>query len=1226
MTLERASNKSERLLQIEALLLAHPEGLSQAELARRVGVNRSTISRAMPELTARFSVYETDDGRLYIDRDHYLADVRFTLHEALSLHLAARLMATSTDKQNPHAAAALRKLGIALEKLAPLISEHLKDSADVMDDAARYHDPVYLDVLETLTRAWSLGRKVSLKHQLPDQSITEYTFAPYFVEPYAVGQSTHTIGWREPPGALRTFKVERIRAAKVLDTPYTIPPDFDARALLADAWGIWYTEKSPVTVRLRFHPRVAARVQETHWHRSAVTTLQPDGYLLWEAQIAEPREMLPWIRGWGGDVEVLEPEDTREMVMREVRRMGRVYGVEKSENVPPYFYLWAKANRDHPEQIHRLIYHLIDVGQVAQVFWQAALPTSLKIQLAAWLGLSVEDAGRLLAFWAALHDLGKASPAFQIKLPHILPELRQQGLQLPERIEKPTRHEVVSAWAIQVEKLLVEETGMDAAWSMRVAMTLSGHHGVWHSYQAITNMPDSEHGGAEWAAARRALVRELKTIFTPPACNPRLKITEMNAVLTIVSGFVSVVDWLGSDETLFRYCDEFMPLDKYVHKSEEQARKGLHEKGWLSALSAPAAFDFADLFKVEAPSPIQQQVIAIAGAVQWPALVIIESPTGSGKTEAALSLYSLWTQLVEKPGLYVAMPTTATSDQMHERVTSFLSARHVMDIHPLLVHSRALLREIDVQTGDDEKVEEDLAQRQTWFLPRKRSLLASFGVGTVDQAFLSVLQTRHFFVRLLGLSHKVVIFDEVHAYDAYMAEIFCRLLSWLRAVGSSVILLSATLPETLRRQFVEAYTGLEDDSVSAEYPRLTIVTADDVQVRSLPKSQAQPPLQLTQIDRDEATIIQEVRAALGQEACVAVICNTVRRAQEVYLALESANKVEQFCPANCLILFHARTKQVWRDETQDLVLKALSKQARANGSRPPRMVVVATQVIEQSLDLDFDVMLTDLAPLDLLVQRAGRLHRHPPRERRHPYRLLITAPGLKGATPHFPRTEFPYEPNFLYRTWAVLRDCESLTLTEDAPRLIEQVYDDKTLPCLTPALQAVMTQAQKEWEAERAAAEREAGKCLIEEPNCPTLLAKANLDLEEDNPDVNRALQALTRRAAPGISLICLHRVNGQVCLDPEGQQVVDVEHPKMAQIPQLARCAISVSSQPVVDHFEIQEPPQRWKKIAALRHARLAIFDNHQYTKSPKFSLRLTRPLGLQIDYSKSGGQDDEL
>jgi len=153
--MERATGKAERLLQIEALLLEHPEGLSQAEIARRVGVNRSTVYRYLPDLTNRFAIYEADDGRLAIDRDHYLMNVRLTLHESMALHLAARLMATRTDKRNPHAAAALRKLGLALEKLAPRIAEHLCVSAEVMEDQAQRHDPVYLDVLETLTRAWS---------------------------------------------------------------------------------------------------------------------------------------------------------------------------------------------------------------------------------------------------------------------------------------------------------------------------------------------------------------------------------------------------------------------------------------------------------------------------------------------------------------------------------------------------------------------------------------------------------------------------------------------------------------------------------------------------------------------------------------------------------------------------------------------------------------------------------------------------------------------------------------------------------------------------------------------------------------------------------------------------------------------------------------------------------------------------------------------------------------
>ena len=295
---ERLFKKVDRLDQLKQLLL--DRRLTKAEIARKLGVHRSTAAEYIADLDAQNIPVREEDGYFFIDRDLYKFKVEFTQHEGLALHLAARLLTTNTDKQNPHAASALRKLGEATQGFAPLFSEHLQRSADVLDDDARRRDTIFVQALETLTRAWTLGRKVSLTHQMEDGKEFSYVFAPYFIEPYAAGRTVHVIGFREPPQRVMTFKVERIRTIKLLDEKYTIPPDFDPREQLKDAWGIWYTERPPQPIKLRFTRQVAARVRETQWHHSERTHVdEQDGSLIWEAEIADWQEMLPWIGGGG---------------------------------------------------------------------------------------------------------------------------------------------------------------------------------------------------------------------------------------------------------------------------------------------------------------------------------------------------------------------------------------------------------------------------------------------------------------------------------------------------------------------------------------------------------------------------------------------------------------------------------------------------------------------------------------------------------------------------------------------------------------------------------------------------------------------------------------------------------------------------------------------------------------------------------------------------------------
>ncbi|CUS04320.2 Regulatory protein, DeoR [Candidatus Promineifilum breve] len=323
-------SKLERYEQLKSLLLAHPDGLTKAEIARRLGIHRSTAADYLDEFATPYGslpIYEPMPGRYAVDRDLYEVKLSLNQHESLALHLAARLLTTRTDKHYPHAAAALRKLGEAIGELSPPVSRHMAQSAEAIDGPHRRQDPRFLEILETLTRAWSLGRKVQLAHETDDGRVFDYVFSPYFIEPYGVGRTVHVIGLRQPPNRIRTFKVERIRTIRLLDEPYVIPDDFDPQEKLRNAWGIWYTDKEPEEVVLKFSARVARRVTETTWQfGEEIERNATDGSVIWRGKVDEWQEMLPWVRSWGSDCQVLEPLELREMLMGEARAMAERYG------------------------------------------------------------------------------------------------------------------------------------------------------------------------------------------------------------------------------------------------------------------------------------------------------------------------------------------------------------------------------------------------------------------------------------------------------------------------------------------------------------------------------------------------------------------------------------------------------------------------------------------------------------------------------------------------------------------------------------------------------------------------------------------------------------------------------------------------------------------------------------------------------------------------------------
>ncbi len=1210
------------------ILLRSPLGLTEAELEQETGIRRRTLNNYLRELEAEGKIYK--DGRVWAALDYERLRLRkFDLspEEAMTLYLAARLFVKQHDKRNDAAQSALLKLAEVLTADAG-VGDEIRQAAREL--AHRPDDGSYNRIFRTVMQAYIFKRRLRIEYGPATRGPFITEFEPYLIEPSAIGFATYAIGRSSIVNDIRTYKLERIRSASLLvgqDKAYTIPADFPGLDILKSAWSIIHGEKVE-PVRLRFSPNVRKRVLETRWHPSQDTADDSErpGYLLWSAQVADVTDMLYWIRGWGADVEVLEPKEVRQLIAQEAKTMAQLYNMMENKPMPSHMRLWAKADRE-TYRLHRLIYHMLDVGAVAQTLWDKALPGAFKTFVAEACGLSIAETGRLVAFWAALHDLGKASPIFQWhpRLSDglrrvILTELRAAEITIPQwRSTTTTRHEIISTWALaqQGQGGLFTEMVGDTSWAYKIAALVGGHHGEFpkNGATAADQLLPEHRGDAEWDALRTQLFRELQRILLPPSprFNGSLPQEQENRLLALLAAFVSIADWIGSDEEFFPYEEGTVELNGYAVRSAALARCAVAEVGWGQQLATLDEVDFERLFK-RTPRPIQQVMIGAVTGLDAPALVILEAPTGIGKTEAALYLADCWCRDKQTQGLYMAMPTMATSNQMHERVTDYVQTRHGANVDTLLVHSQAELKPHEAKDEmcdafEDNAKQQDRVTARTWFLPRKRSLLAPFGVGTVDQSLMSILQTKHFFVRLFGLYRKVVIFDEVHAYDTYMTELFKLLLKWLRALDASVIILSATLPDQTRRELVKAYAG-HSNLPSTKYPRLTLARGDgDTQVIPLPQSEPRH-LALAWVERDPAAIAARVKQELSAEGCAAVICNTVDRAQQVYDAILAANLD---CAPEHIILFHARTPRIWRDAKEKSVLEKFGPPEKSK--RPPKAIVVATQLIEQSLDLDFDVMISDLGPMDFLIQRAGRLQRHDRGPRLYRERLIVASSLKSNGMPEFEKDTYVYHRYTLLATYFALRHRAELVLPDDAPRLIEQVYGEEQIDALTDAERATLERAREDLERKDDKERLDAREKLVRPPEDDRFLYGANADLDEDDPSLHKAYRALTRNDDPGLSLICLHRTARGLALEPKDESPVFDEQAELSpeQVKEVLQGVVNVRKHIVVDHFLATELPRKWRKSHALRYHRLAIIENGVYDGMPELQLRLDEKLGLQ-------------
>lgn len=784
------------------------------------------------------------------------------------------------------------------------------------------------------------------------------------------------------------------------------------------------------------------------------------------------------------------------------------------------FVAWGKTGFD-PITRERmwlpLSQHLTDSGAAAGLLWDDWLSPGLRDLIAAPFGGLSHGRG-VARFLAAVHDVGKATPAFAVQArrsnAYLLDRMAASGLRvdprLPHEASRDLRHAV--AGQVILQDWLAEQ-GWDQGAAAQLAVVIGGHHGVPPDRRELLDARTRGHllGEGQWREAQRHLIEQAAHgSDTAGLWRSWSSVQLPQPAQVALTGLIIMADWIASNSDYFPLVRESQD-PRTLEKSGRRAEKALQRLGlpsaWCPAPGGSSADErLAERFDITAGArPVQTAALAAAERIPTPGIMVIEAAMGEGKTEAALLAAEVLAHRSGAGGCFVALPTQATTNAMFIRVLEWLD-RLPDDAQPgtrsahslVLAHGKSSLNagyrdlswlgkpadvaidERDEPTSDGPRHECTVqAYVETWTRGRKKGALADFVVGTIDQLLFVALKARHLALRHLGIARKVVIIDEVHAYDVYMSVYLARALEWLGAYGVPVILLSATLPAQRRQELCAAYqrglashTRSEQTSydwnpwantegalasnaiepASAEnppldYPVITCADEHGITTTPVPGSDARRTNVAIEAFPDDLDIlVSRLDRDLADGGCALVVRNTVRRAQETAQALTDRFGDE-------VRLVHARYIGHDRSANDEWLRTHFGPPGTAE--RPQRMIVVGTQVVEQSLDIDFDLLVTDLAPIDLMLQRIGRVHRHRrgDGESDRPGRLRQARCMVTGVTEWDGEPPVPvdgsrrvYGTHLLYRSaWPVLVASRTETawqLPRDIPGLVAQVYDD----------------------------------------------------------------------------------------------------------------------------------------------------------------------------------------
>lgn len=684
---------------------------------------------------------------------------------------------------------------------------------------------------------------------------------------------------------------------------------------------------------------------------------------------------------------------------------------------------WAKHD-SKTELVHPLVCHLIDTMEVARLLYHRFLGPGVRKELDQVFGPLTggdrEQTVQWVALLCGLHDLGKYSPAFQSlvveaakkRFPESEHALLEGCAGSRPLADLDTKHGLTTG--VHFEAML-GELQAEATTKVVLSQVLAGHHGYFPLSGELRGRGDTRAGrhrkdiGNElWQDGRSAMVRELAQltglVFDDPAWT-EVRLSPRAAIG--LAGLTTISDWVASDTTFFPYAKEPECLDEYRSRAATYAEQALDATGWWTWEPGERT-GFAEIFGKK-PLPLQSVVEQTVEDCADAGVLVIEAPTGEGKTKTGLQAAARLAHRLGLGGLYYSTPTKELSRQAADDVRALLDGTG-SELAVNLVYSGAKTEQKQLEedtrakarptidpsnTGCEDEAGEDggAFDPREWFF-RKKGLAFPVGVGTVDQALKSVIRGGHNFLGMAALSNKVVVIDEVHAYDAYTAQLVDQLMWYCGWWGSPVVLMSATLTADQRSELIEhwhagAESRLPLPEVSAVIAptQWNVTWSRDTMSREFelsPVAQKRGALHVEHMDESPEVIAGLVEGLMGQSGTALVVLNTRTRAKAVRDELESRFSGVDHPPE--LIHFDGDHQGKERRETQARIDAHLGK----NSPDERHAVVVGTQVLEHGMDLDADVLVTDLCPIDLLFQRAGRLHRHD-RKDRPPH---LTSPTL----------------------------------------------------------------------------------------------------------------------------------------------------------------------------------------------------------------------------------------